>query len=703
MDISSDVALNTFRFHGIDIPKDDRGKTILNQSGQAVIQTCPFCSDSRSIFFISAREKNAGQFNCKKCGLEGNRYTFLQLRYEQYLAETEDCHYKELRALRKTKHWQAFRNDQWAYDSEMDRWIVPIKNATGSFVNLKVYTGPDSGKAKWQNTTGCSQHFYGLDELHKEGLVYIVEGEADRSMLKYIFPIVMDDRPFSVIGVPGKDLFNACAKKLKGTPFANRDCVLLYDAGKDPANRMKKAADLLSREYHARSVLCINWPESFPDNRDISDLIDTEGESVAWAQIQSWLLPHNHKPLSTVLGGKEITFNMIISEFRKSGIHVNQSFSDALMVILATIISVLYGGIPLWTYLVGRPGIGKSLILESTIKSILCLYQTDLKYQTLVSGFKADPDPSLMAHLQNRVLVIKDYTTIMEKNEIAQKELLGLLRDGYDGEIDRTFGNGVRRIYPDPASGHDRCFFGIIAGVTPKIHVYNKAALGERFLKWELGKSGVSDREAIRLAIEGSNEPWQEIGKANRRQEIVSQFLEQLKFVEKPPSVRKYSEQIAALSQFAAVARTRPERDHKSGDLLYSADPESATRISKQLTKLAQSISVVRGLGTIDGESMRLVKKAAWFTGYGWSRDVYAALWRLRERPATLKEISVESKKALSSTQKIMADLRDLNIAERIGKRLPSQVSKKGGQPADLFQLTEHGTELIVTSKLFSK
>lgn len=693
-DVSVDIALNTFRFHGIDVPKE------VNGSHQAVVETCPFCGDERKLFFISAKPKNAGQFNCKKCGLTGNRYVFLQLFYEHRLEETTDEHYKKLAEMRETKHWQAFRSDQWAYDDQMDRWLYAIINETGSVVNLKAYLGPDA-VPKVANTTGCSQHLYGMEQLKKEGPIIICEGEADATMLRYIWHEVDDRLNVSILAVPGKDQMSTCCKKDIKQHFANRDIILLYDSGEEAAKAQLGAASLLSREYHARSVLCINWPESFPPNTDITDLINQKGKDEAWAKIQSWLRPHNHKPESD-LTLKKIGINGVLKEFRESGVHVSQSFADAIVITMASIASMRYGGIPIWIYLIGPPGSGKSLILDSTVMSPVCHYQTDLKYQTLVSGFKTEPDPSLLARINNRVIVIKDWTTILDKNEVAQKELLGILREAYDGVVVREYGNGVIRIYPDPSTGQDRCYFGIVGGVTPKIHTQNKSSLGERFLKCELGRPALSNIDIVRRAIKGSSEPWLEVERANHRQQVVSAFLESLDPNTKPPSTpAKYEEQLAYMAEFAAVARTRPERDRSSGDLLYEAAAESASRLGKQFQKLAQSIALVKGLKSVDQECMRLVRKVAWNTSTGWHRNVYSAIWRLNAKKPTASEIALASKLTISTTSRVLMDLRDLSIIEKGGQRESSK--GKGGRPSDQWRLTNHGHTIGKEAKVFGE
>lgn len=686
MDVKNVPELGTFAYHGVDLSS-------LNGSAQ-VATDCPFCGKEKH-FFISTKKENVGQFQCKRCDLHGNRFTFLQLIYDRVLDLTKDDHYRALGKARETEFWQAFRDDSWAYDADRKRWLVPVHNINGSIVNLKVYR--HDAKPKMQNTTGCNQHFYGLEELKHDGPIFVTEGEPDRVLLKFIFPQVDDRIIYSIIGCPGVDGFATCAKRLKKNEFANRDFVLLFDAGQRELKKMEEAAALLMKEYHARSVLIINWPESIPDGYDVSDLINQKGKDDAWAKIISWLRPFGKSAIAN-RELKDVSLSHVVKAFKESGVHVNKDFADAIAIVAATIISIRYGGIPLWLYLVGPPGKGKSLILESTIQSPLCHYQTDLKYQTLVSGFKTDPDPSLLARINDRVIVVKDYTTIMDKNEIAQKELLGVLREAYDGTVVREFGNGIIRIYPDPASGKDRCYFGIVAGVTPKIHIYNKAALGERFLKVDMGRSGLSEKEIIRAAIEGSNNSSTEIENADKRQAAMSALFETIERNDvKEPSAKKYTDQLIALAQFTAVSRTRPERERATGDLLYEACAESASRLGKQFTKLAKSLAVVYGSSTVNDECMRLVRKVAWVTSYGWHRNVYAALWELGDSAPTSQEIAAEVRLSVSSTQRVIADLRDLGICEKNGRR---ESSKKGGRPADQFRLTKHGKELALKSKL---
>jgi len=682
--------LATFAFHGLILPEP-------NSTGQCVTD-CPFCGKEQH-FFVSNKKDNAGQFHCKKCDVEGNRYTFLHLYYEHRLKETVDNHYKKLAKSRGTKFWIAFKNDQWAYDDIADRWLVPIFNAEGSIVNLKVYLGP-THKQKWQNTSGCSLHFYGMEQLTPEGPIFICEGEADKTMLQFHFSDVDGREHASFLGVPGKGNMSACIKRVPKNTFHNRDIVLLFDSGDTASKKQHEAAILLSREFHAKSVLCLHWPDSYPENHDITNLIDAKGPSDAWAKILSWLRPYNHRT-TTDAPPKTITLAGVIQQFRDSKVHVNRGFEDVLTTVLATVASIRYGGIPLWLYVVDPPGYGKSLILEATIQSPICQFQTDMKYATLVSGFKCDPDPSLMAKINNRVLIVKDYTVILDKNEQDQKDLLGLLRDAYDGQVVRQFGNGVLRVYPEPGSGEDRCYFGLVCGVTPRIHTYNKAALGERFLKCSIGRPPISSTDIARRAIEGANDPSREVLNANRRAEAVANFLEYLPAKDKPPSIGKYIDRIIALAGFTAVCRTRPERDRQTGDLLYDADAESSSRLCKQYTKLLQSIAVVKGLPSIDDECLRILTKVVWVTSFGWHRNVYKAVWDLAPGTPSTQEIAARVNMSISGTKRALQDLLDLRVIEKCGKKPSPKVT--GGKPADQYRLTEHGAELITKGKLFQR
>ena len=85
-------------------------------------------------------------------------------------------------------------------------------------------------------------------------------------------------------------------------------------------------------------------------------------------------------------------------------------------------------------------------------------------------------ETSLLPKLNGKILVVKDLTPLISGNRDTRGQVLGQLRDAYDGSSAMAFGTGETKRFVS--------HFGMLFGVTPVIEscwpVNN--ALGERFL-----------------------------------------------------------------------------------------------------------------------------------------------------------------------------------------------------------------------------
>ena len=133
----------------------------------------------------------------------------------------------------------------------------------------------------------------------------------------------------------------------------------------------------------------------------------------------------------------------------------------------------------------GEPGGIKSETLRSFCSYPRAYSLDTLTKSTLVSGMAEKdkdtgemvPIAGIMQDLDGKVLVLKDFTTILSTNEDTRTEIYGQLRSAYDGYFEKAFGTMRRKV-----SVHST--FGIVAGVTPIISKYTRLhnLLGERFL-----------------------------------------------------------------------------------------------------------------------------------------------------------------------------------------------------------------------------
>jgi len=229
---------------------------------------------------------------------------------------------------------------------------------------------------------------------------------------------------------------------------------------------------------------------------------------------------------------------------------------------------------PVWVYIVGPPGSGKTEVLQAWDEHEDVYLLTSLTPQTLVSGYvgDGDNDPSLIPKLAGKILVIKDFTVLLkERHEIASA-ILSQLRDAFDGSIRKAFGTGKDRKYTAK--------FGVIAAVTHELdkHIGKLSSLGERFLVCRLPEISKGEQRA-RAERACSN-----IDVSRMEKELRRAAHKVLNF--DPSSIPTLSDyckkRILDAAQFVALARTSVDRNRYDREIAYFPYPEHPTRVAIQ-------------------------------------------------------------------------------------------------------------------------
>lgn len=240
---------------------------------------------------------------------------------------------------------------------------------------------------------------------------------------------------------------------------------------------------------------------------------------------------------------------------------------------------------PVWLYLIGPVGCGKTEVVQSWSRNPGVYMASTLTAHTLVSGCIVEPgqpDPSLLPKLNNKILVIKDFTAILTMNHEALMTIAGQLRDSYDGELAANFGTGKSVPY--------KAKYGIIAAVTDAIdnHLRVLSPLGERFLSYRLPE--LSDEEITkRCQLSAECRSYVE------QEEALRQAANKVLIMDPPvPEMdESWTKLMAAAAEQVAVLRTTVARDRR-GEISNYPSPEVPTRLSKQMTCLAKGIAMAR-------------------------------------------------------------------------------------------------------------
>ena len=224
--------------------------------------------------------------------------------------------------------------------------------------------------------------------------------------------------------------------------------------------------------------------------------------------------------------------------------------------------------------------LGKTEILQSLTDCPEVYKLSSLTGQTFVSGFKGRSS-SLLNRLEDKglsFLVLKDFTTVLSLHRDARSEILGALREIYDGEYSKDFGNG------QSVSWTGR--LGFLAGVTPVIDRHHQvlAVLGQRFLMLRLPPEDRDTLTARALATRGHEQEM----RAELR-EAMRAFIEGVRPAGGTISPEATIE-IVAVSRYATQGRTGVERDGYTREVAVVPELEVPARFAKAVAALANAL-----------------------------------------------------------------------------------------------------------------
>lgn len=274
-----------------------------------------------------------------------------------------------------------------------------------------------------------------------------------------------------------------------------------------------------------------------------------------------------------------------VLEVNKKWLYIEEEAD--LEIILACALDRKIIGEPIWLFIVAPPGNTKTELVRSFLDGNMFYQLSTLTTNSLISGYiKPDGEKveDLAVQLEGKVLVIKDFTSILSMNKEKRDEIIGQLRESYDGYINKKLGNLDKKL-------SYKVSFGLIAGVTPIIDKYYSvmAQLGERFLKLRLNYDDVKLLEKTEDNEGKEKEMRDEISK------VIMGFLtnveiKELNFTEE--SIVK----IKSLARWVAKMRTPIMSSYVNDELVMDIKPQSEKpgRLYKQFKKLARALATIR-------------------------------------------------------------------------------------------------------------
>jgi len=271
-------------------------------------------------------------------------------------------------------------------------------------------------------------------------------------------------------------------------------------------------------------------------------------------------------------------------------------------VILAVCCSIQFSGDPLWVFLQGASAGGKTELLRACI-SERNIHKDSLTSKTLVSGLrKGGIDPSLFAIINNKTLILKDFTNIFSMRKEDAQVIYSQFRNAYDGYYDP--GSGGEAGHP-----HYETHFAMLAGTTGVLQHYwaLRQQLGERYLIYAF-----PENKPMSLAnrVEANKEIMQEM-----RRELRLNFGAFIKKFQDDISRATYTEalgtKIKYLSIFVTRARSYVHRNKFSREIDCPPEIEECSRLLLQLFLFLDVLCLIREKKEVTELEYSLIYKIA--------------------------------------------------------------------------------------------
>ena len=628
---------------------------------------CPFCGGENK-FYVS---KQNYLWDCKKCGLKGNMYTFLN----QICRVAEKCIDKRQRkriAEKRGLPKEAF--DDFQLGCLINEYTMPVRNNQGTVVDVRRYK---LGK-RLIGTKGCSTYIFNANALVDSPVhvpVYVCEGEWDCIALNWLLKKL--NKPGAVVGLPGAGTF----KNEWTQMFDGRDVVACFDndeAGEKGEIKLAKKIGTV-----VNSLRFVRYPDDYKEGYDVRDLVTevavkNKKPKTCLKRLLSFLhsSPRDEKANVAIVEteayelepSRHVTIQDLFDEFGK---YLYIKSTDPIEVCLATVLSTEIEGDPLWVFLVGSSGGGKTEFINCFKKFYKSHMVSSLTPQSLISGmgFREGKDPSLIPRLNGKTLIVKDFTAVMSQREADKDAIFGALRDAYDGYCSKTFGTGERRY---------ESHFSVLSGVTQDVYLIAESyqSLGERFIKFGMSgnMSHAFHEEMIDSAITNiGKEKVLRTGASEVTKDLLLRLIKKYhdggKKLPHLPDEIKY--RIIALAKFGAKMRGTVHRDKRQSDLVISKPHEEfGTRLGKQIAKLAYSLAMVNERDEVNEHDYLICKKAILDTISQRYEDIVRSFVKLiqhEDDTLSTADVAEHSRYPLSTIRRILNDMLMLEIVQRTG------------------------------------
>ena len=293
---------------------------------------------------------------------------------------------------------------------------------------------------------------------------------------------------------------------------------------------------------------------------------------------------------------RPVTVTDIVAKLREFFVLVDEGVVElVLAAFIANRLSTVFA--PVWILLVAESSGGKTEIIDMFSKLSddqykLAYHISDLSPQTFISGMQnSSKETSLLHKINGRMIFIKDFTTLLQKNKEARREILAQFREIYDGAFNKDFGTGK--------SVHWKGRIGVIAGLTPPAleMMAQYASMGERFISYYMIQP--TDEQLAKAMKENYNKDIKKI--KDELSDLVASYV--TRHVEMAEEAgledqilsETLLDELNEVAIFATRARSPIMLDFKTGEPIGMPSIERFPRFVIQLQSLAKAFCLMNG------------------------------------------------------------------------------------------------------------
>ena len=258
---------------------------------------------------------------------------------------------------------------------------------------------------------------------------------------------------------------------------------------------------------------------------------------------------------------------------------------------------------PVWAYLIGAPGSGKTVAVNpmdghSGVRLVGTMNKASLlpsrKGRPPKDENKKKETPGVLAALDKKTLIIKDLTTMLNMDYEEFKAILGVLRDAYDGSHTRATGDGINKVTAK---------FGIIAAVTGVIdtHKIMNTELGERFISYRMKPVSKEEKKRKKdLAKKYKRSEKEDVMRA-------ATYIMLDRNPQEPEVHVNYDKWIQETADLVAHARRSDKRNRQTRDV-HLSEEEDPIRLYEELLAFTKGLAMANGRRNVIPDDIRLMR-----------------------------------------------------------------------------------------------